>query len=390
MRRAANGELCRRSPSQPLARTPGHDGGRKGLTWPKLSLSWLRKAEVPHGGPRCRHTGWDAPRGSAQGLGDEDGSDMTGRAAAGREIMALGTSRPGDLRDIANLGLTLPEAKRLLARVQHEVVAVQARDHAALRPDCASCGGRRQVEDWRSRRIATPLPRRALDTLGRTDDAELTAFAGGCPGLRSILAGAGVASPPILGWSHLSMRLQHAKQAAEGWPASELGRLQAKAEIVAEAERLRWRTWNGKAKDVRTTLKRPCKLLPTLKGGTAHKLKRARAAVGRHLRGQSAWLVAQPALVRQLVPNVRICVQAPTELPVRSRPTLSSRAQLSTATNPRLMRLSWDTRTRKLGFQPAGLWRPGTRALSLKPNCPADAKRPLPFAACPPSTGNWS
>ncbi len=65
-------------------------------------------------------------------------------------VDVLEISRPGDLRDIANLGLTLPEAKQLLARVQHEVVAVQARDHAALRPDCVSCGGRCHVKDWRS------------------------------------------------------------------------------------------------------------------------------------------------------------------------------------------------------------------------------------------------
>ncbi len=64
-------------------------------------------------------------------------------------------SRPGNLRDIANLGLTLAKAKQRLARVQRAVVAVQARDHAALRPDCASCGGRCQVKDWRSRQVAT-------------------------------------------------------------------------------------------------------------------------------------------------------------------------------------------------------------------------------------------
>jgi len=34
--------------------------------------------------------------------------------------------RPGDLADIANLGLALAEAKRLLAGVQREIVAVQA------------------------------------------------------------------------------------------------------------------------------------------------------------------------------------------------------------------------------------------------------------------------
>ncbi len=45
-----------------------------------------------------------------------------------RSVDVLEISRPGDLCDIANLGLTLPKAKQLLARVQHEVVAVQARD----------------------------------------------------------------------------------------------------------------------------------------------------------------------------------------------------------------------------------------------------------------------
>ena len=66
------------------------------------------------------------------------------------------------------------------------------------------------------------LIRRALDTLGRTSDTELTAFTDGCPGLRSILATAGVASPPIADWFHFSMRLQHAKQVAEALPADAL------------------------------------------------------------------------------------------------------------------------------------------------------------------------
>ena len=38
--------------------------------------------------------------------------------------------RPDDLRDIADLGLTLAEAKRLLARVQQVIVAAQARGQA--------------------------------------------------------------------------------------------------------------------------------------------------------------------------------------------------------------------------------------------------------------------
>ncbi len=351
------------------------------------------------------------------------------------ELMELG--RPGDLRDIADLGLTLPEAKRLLARVQQAVVAAQARDHAALRPECSGCGGRCHVKDWRSHQIATPfgaaavrlprfrcpgcgrgetgitwpshcrstpeldrlrahlsalmtyrvaagvlahllpvaagaspetyrgntlkigeelrdaaaatpvaatpasaiavsldstyirgrhegerhlevrvgdaetpeggrrvfgavakggtdvaaLIRRALDAVGRTGGTELTAFTDGYPGLRSILAEAGVTSPPILDWFHLSMRLRHAEQAAAGLPAAAPDRVQAKAAIIEQVERLRWRTWNGKAKDARITLGRIRTLLSAFEDEPVGKLKRALRAVDRYLRGQSAYLV---------------------------------------------------------------------------------------------------
>src|SRR4051794_13271592 len=43
-------------------------------------------------------------------------------------------SRPDGLVDIADLGLTLAEAKLVLAGVQREIVAAQARDHAVRRP----------------------------------------------------------------------------------------------------------------------------------------------------------------------------------------------------------------------------------------------------------------
>ena len=49
-------------------------------------------------------------------------------------------ARPGELTDLASLGLTLAEGKRLLAGVQREVVAAQARVHAVHRPACCGCG----------------------------------------------------------------------------------------------------------------------------------------------------------------------------------------------------------------------------------------------------------
>ena len=58
------------------------------------------------------------------------------------------------------------------------------------------------------------LIRRNLDAVGRTDGTALTAFTDGCPGLRRILADAGVTTLPILDWFHIAMRLQHLKQIA--------------------------------------------------------------------------------------------------------------------------------------------------------------------------------
>ncbi len=63
--------------------------------------------------------------------------------------------RPDDLVDVANLGLTLAEAKRLLAGVQREIVAAQAGIHAVRRLDCSCCGGVCRVKDHRDHAVAT-------------------------------------------------------------------------------------------------------------------------------------------------------------------------------------------------------------------------------------------
>jgi len=67
--------------------------------------------------------------------------------------MEFGPSR--DLGEISGLGLTLCEAKQLLGRVQQEIVAAQARDHAVLRPQCPYCGGGCHVKDWQQHSVAT-------------------------------------------------------------------------------------------------------------------------------------------------------------------------------------------------------------------------------------------
>src|SRR3954467_7464707 len=312
-------------------------------------------------------------------------------------------ARPDDLTDLATLGLTLAEGKQLLAGVQQELVAAQARRHAARRPACRSCSTTCRVKDYRQHAIATlfgqvavrlpryccvgcgvteaglgwpshirstpeldrlraqlaslmpyrtaaevlgqvfpvdagadpetlrhhtfkiaealpaqvrikPPPtgaeaivvtldstfirscgagqrqlevrignvetasggrqvfgavaktdtdlagliRRSLDGVGRTEGTVLTAFTDGCPGLRRILLDAGVEGLPILDWFHVAMRLQHLTRIAGSLSSDNPERAAAKAVIVEEAERLRWRLWNGKAKDAGISIDRIC------------------------------------------------------------------------------------------------------------------------------------
>ena len=69
------------------------------------------------------------------------------------DVMTI--NRPDDLGDIATLGLTLAEGKLLLAGLQQEIIAAQAKVHAVRRPDCRSCGLVCRVKDYRDHRVAT-------------------------------------------------------------------------------------------------------------------------------------------------------------------------------------------------------------------------------------------
>jgi len=143
------------------------------------------------------------------------------------------------------------------------------------------------------------LIRRNLTAVGQTDDTELTGFTDGCPALRSILAAAGVAQPPILDWFHIAMRLQHLKQIAGGLSTDDAARAAAKTGIVEEVERLRWRLWNGKAKDAQISIGRIRKVMHAFQGelgsrrsdAPSRKLWTALAKLDGYLSGQSKWLV---------------------------------------------------------------------------------------------------
>jgi hypothetical protein len=140
---------------------------------------------------------------------------------------------------------------------------------------------------------------RRLDAVGRAGDTELTGFTDGCPGLRSILAAAGVTAPPILDWFHIAMRLQHLKQLGDGLSTDDAARAAAKTVIVEEVERLRWRLWNGKAKDAQISIGRIRKVMHAFQGelgsrrsdAPSRKLWTALAKLDGYLSGQINWLV---------------------------------------------------------------------------------------------------
>jgi hypothetical protein len=110
------------------------------------------------------------------------------------------------------------------------------------------------------------------------------------------------------------MRLRHAKQAAEGLPAETPDQQQAKAVLVEQVERLRWRTWHGKAENARLTLRRVRKLLPAFKGSRgkagepARKLRRALGKVDGYLRRRVAWTRSSDALA-PTPSGIRRCAQ---------------------------------------------------------------------------------
>ena len=95
------------------------------------------------------------------------------------------------------------------------------------------------------------------------------------------------------------MRLQHAEKTAGTLPANTAERENAKAVIVTEIDRLRWRIWNGKATDAKLTLERIRAVMPVFQGEqgdqkrdpSSRRLWTALREIDRYLTSQSAWLV---------------------------------------------------------------------------------------------------
>jgi hypothetical protein len=95
------------------------------------------------------------------------------------------------------------------------------------------------------------------------------------------------------------MRLRHLTQVAAGLSCDGPERAAAKAVIVEEVERLRWRLWNGKAKDAGISLDRIRAVMHHFRGeadgrrsiAPSRKLWTALWALNDYLTGQSAWLI---------------------------------------------------------------------------------------------------
>ena len=95
------------------------------------------------------------------------------------------------------------------------------------------------------------------------------------------------------------MRLQHLRQIAGALPSDGPERAAAKAVIVREVERLRWRLWNGKARDAGISLDRIRAVVHHFRGepdgrrsvAPSRKLWTALRALNGYLVGQSDRLV---------------------------------------------------------------------------------------------------
>ena len=96
---------------------------------------------------------------------------------------------------------------------------------------------------------------------------------------------------------HIAIRLQHAEKTAGTLPADTPEREHARAVIVTEVDRLRWRIWNGK--DAEVTIERIRAVMPAFQGEqggrkrdpSSRRLWTALREIDCYLTSQSAWLV---------------------------------------------------------------------------------------------------
>jgi len=117
------------------------------------------------------------------------------------------------------------------------------------------------------------------------------------------------------------MRLEHLKQIAGVLTTGNPARIAAKAVMVAEVERLHWRIWNGKTKNVWKSIIRIRAVMHHFRGepggrksvAPSRKLWTALHALDGYLTGQSAWLVNYAERYRT---GLRVNPRSPKEPPI--------------------------------------------------------------------------
>jgi hypothetical protein len=88
--------------------------------------------------------------------------------------------------------------------------------------------------------------RNVLNGLGATPATPVTILSDGADGPRSLGEAASVGpTHHVLDWFHLSMRIQHAAQAAKSWPNTSAEECAAGSRLSETIERVRWRLWHG-------------------------------------------------------------------------------------------------------------------------------------------------
>jgi hypothetical protein len=100
----------------------------------------------------------------------------------------------------------------------------------------------------------------------------------------------------MLDWLHLAMRIQHATQAAKGWPVGTPGEREDSAWLDDAVEHIRWRFWHGQAQHA---LDLVVETLTWLKG-MADAAPAAAAKVVALLRGLEAYVSRQADLIIDL------------------------------------------------------------------------------------------
>ncbi len=91
--------------------------------------------------------------------------------------------------------------------------------------------------------------RGVLQGLGATPGTPVTILSDGADGPRALGEAACVGpTSHVLDWFHLAMRIQHAAQAAKGWPADTPGGRGDGARLAKAVERIRWRLWHGQVR----------------------------------------------------------------------------------------------------------------------------------------------